>query len=83
MTAANQIVNLGLKDSGYEYVNSEYLFHLSTILRHAPELIMFSKSQSTTAGLSSPAETVLPIKSFQIPQSSRMVLMEPLPKSTP
>jgi hypothetical protein len=51
MTAANQIVNLGLKDSGYEYVNSEYLFHLSTILRHARELIMFSKSQSTTAGL--------------------------------
>jgi hypothetical protein len=83
MTAANQIVNLGLKDSGYEYVNSEYLFHLSTILRHAPELIMFSKLQSMTAGLSSPAETVLPIKSFRIPPSSRMVLMEPLPKSTP
>lgn len=25
MTAANEIVNLGLKDLGYEYVNSEAL----------------------------------------------------------
>jgi hypothetical protein len=23
MTAANQVVNLGLKDVGYEYINSE------------------------------------------------------------
>lgn len=24
MTAANEVVNLGLKDAGYEYINSNY-----------------------------------------------------------
>ena len=26
MTAANQVVNLGLKDAGYEYINSKFLY---------------------------------------------------------
>lgn len=32
MTAANQIVNLGLKEAGYEYVNSNLLSLALTIL---------------------------------------------------
>ena len=28
VTAANEIINLGLKDAGYEYVNSSPLFYL-------------------------------------------------------
>lgn len=31
MTAANEMTNLGLKDLGYEYVNSGFLFPILTV----------------------------------------------------
>jgi hypothetical protein len=56
MTAANQMVNLGLKDAGYEYVNSK-----SSIGLNRTSLTSF---QSMIAGLSNQEETAPPTKLF-------------------
>ena len=56
MTEANEMVNLGLKDAGYEYVNSK-----SSLGLNRTSLTSF---QSTIAGLSNQEETAPPTKLF-------------------
>lgn len=61
ITAANETVNLGLKDAGYEYINSKDIFPRS------PANAGTDKSQSTTVGLYNPAGTMSPARWFPIP----------------
>jgi hypothetical protein len=62
MTAANEMVDLGLKDAGYEYVNSK-----SSLALNRTSLTSF---QSMIAGLSNQEETAPPTKLFPTHPSS-------------
>lgn len=74
MTAAKQMVDLGLKDRGYQYVNSEDIAK--------PLLFMLMLVQLMTAGLSNPAETLLPIALFRIRRNSQTVFPGSRARST-
>lgn len=71
MAAAKQMANLGLKDVGYEYVNSK----LTTSLRS-----LLIALELTTAGPSNQVETTSPVKSFptlrNFPQASAAWLIK-------
>jgi hypothetical protein len=66
LTAANQIVKLGLKDAGYEYVNSKLFIPISSIY-----VLVLISSQLMIAGPSNLAAIMLLVKSSPIPRNSR------------